>query len=260
MAFITSKVLRFDFDGDRDQVFPEMISRLVERGFIKPEEAPRASFVNRVTELAWCVVLGSYSLVDKTPSGDDADEQVLYDFCALIANGILLSVVNNNVEAIEGYVQMAGIVFDANIDSLSTKPPHDLSSEALTWFEILKSQLPVLCPKLVNDRSSADELVDRILRAWDLEAFRRFDRSAMILARPRSIFITDEGSMGVGPPDLEEDDAICVLYGGSTPYALRPTSTPDEYTFLGDCYVHGWMHGEALQRSEHKQDKWFRLI
>lgn len=100
----------------------------------------------------------------------------------------------------------------------------------------------------------------RILRALDLEAGRRFDRSAQISARPRSIFITDEGSMGVGPPNLEGDDIICVLYGGPTPYTLRPTSTPDEYTFLGDCYIHGWMHGEALQKSEDKQDKWFRLV
>lgn len=52
MAVITSKVLRFDFNGQKDQTYPEMISRLVTSGFIKPEEVSRASFVNRVTEVA----------------------------------------------------------------------------------------------------------------------------------------------------------------------------------------------------------------
>lgn len=260
MAFITSKILRFDLDGEKYQVLPEMMSRLVASGFIKPEEEPRDSFVNRIKELAWCLILGSYSLMDETPSGDDADERVLDDFCAFIANGFLLSIRKDNLEAIPAFVQMAGIVFDANIDSLSTKPPRDLGEEALTCFENFKSELQVLCPKHLNDRSSADELVSRVLRAWDSEACLRFERSVIIPGVPRSIFITDEGSMGAGPLNLEEDDIICVLYGGPTPYALRPTSTPDEYTFLGDCYVHGWMHGEALQRSGCKPDKWFRLV
>lgn len=138
--------------------------------------------------------------MDKTPSGDKADERVLDDFCAFIANGFFLPSVRNNGEALEAYVRMAGIVFDANIDSLSTKPPLELGAESLAWFEDYKSWLSKLCPVLLNDRSSADELVARILRALDLEAFRRFDRGSMISNEPRSIFITDEGSMGVGPP------------------------------------------------------------
>lgn len=159
MAFKTSKVLRFDFDGERHQNFPEMISRLVANGFIKPGEEPRASFVNRVTELAWCIILGSYSHVDETPSDRDADKRVLDDFCAFIANGFFLPSIHNNVEAIQASLRVASIVFDANIDSISTKSPRDLGAESLNWFENFKSWLLELCPTLLNDRSSADELV-----------------------------------------------------------------------------------------------------
>jgi hypothetical protein len=37
---------------------------------------------------------------------------------------------------------------------------------------------------------------------------------------------------------------VCVLYGGQTPFILRPKV--ERYQFIGECYVHGIMEGEAL--------------
>jgi hypothetical protein len=50
-------------------------------------------------------------------------------------------------------------------------------------------------------------------------------------------------------------DRICVLFGGKTPFILRPQNRlPKEsckieevFGFVGDAYVHGLMDGEAIK-------------
>ncbi len=49
---------------------------------------------------------------------------------------------------------------------------------------------------------------------------------------------------------MEVTDLICLLFGGNSLYVLRPTTNPDEYLFLGDCYVHGLMSGETMEQYE----------
>lgn len=61
------------------------------------------------------------------------------------------------------------------------------------------------------------------------------------------MFITDNAKavLGTGPEGLCVGDVVCVLFGGQVPFILRPN--PDgNYTLIGECYVSGIMHGEAL--------------
>ena len=37
-----------------------------------------------------------------------------------------------------------------------------------------------------------------------------------------------------------------MLFGGSTPFLLRPATTEGEYRLVGEAYVYGLMDGEAL--------------
>ncbi|PVH96255.1 hypothetical protein DM02DRAFT_617342 [Periconia macrospinosa] len=75
----------------------------------------------------------------------------------------------------------------------------------------------------------------------------------------RRFFVTEKGYFGLGPPDIQEADSVCILLGGSTPYILRPRhahslgarSLGAGYDFVGDAYVHGIMQGEAV--AEHIQ-------
>ena len=80
--------------------------------------------------------------------------------------------------------------------------------------------------------------------------------TAATLNRSFLTTVGDEGGyMGTGPAATRPEDLIVVLYGGWVPYVLRRTGTvttdrdgtmiPD-YTILGDCYVHGIMHGAAI--------------
>ena len=61
----------------------------------------------------------------------------------------------------------------------------------------------------------------------------------------RRFFITREGHMGLGPRDMEPGDVVCVLLGAQVPFVLRAVN--NHYAFLGDCYCHGIMDGEAVR-------------
>ncbi|KAK8013011.1 hypothetical protein PG991_010386 [Apiospora marii] len=63
----------------------------------------------------------------------------------------------------------------------------------------------------------------------------------------RCFFITDDGKMGMGTGFLEARDIICVPLGCCTPVILRPEGEDNEYRFVGDCYVDGYMNGEAIE-------------
>lgn len=271
LAVVTAHVLRLNSTlGGHEDVFAflwEIVSWLMESGLIKVQEESSAasSCINRIKELAWCAIHGTFFdphgvYNERAPSGDGADEKVLRYLSAYIATGLLLSIKEERLEALRYCIQLAQIVFEANLERLSAQFPTFPSNEPRYVIQAIKDFLQGQFPDLFKSRSSVDELIDRTSRAHDPEAAMAFSQSLLLGRAPMSIFITDGGAIGVGPPNLEKDDAICILYGGPVPYVLRPTSTPEKYTFIGDCYVHGWMHGEAFQKSGREQDTWFSLV
>jgi len=65
-------------------------------------------------------------------------------------------------------------------------------------------------------------------------------------AHERRLFFTrDLAYIGLGPKILEKDDVICVLFGGATPFILRPSGS--NYRLVGECYVFELMVGEAIE-------------
>jgi hypothetical protein len=49
------------------------------------------------------------------------------------------------------------------------------------------------------------------------------------------------------PVGTQEGDIVAVLYGGRTPFILRPKSEKNtEYLLVGPAYVHGFMDGEVF--------------
>ena len=77
----------------------------------------------------------------------------------------------------------------------------------------------------------------------------------------RRLFWTAEGYMGLGPAAAKVGDQICVLHGGQVLYVLRARSA-NEHEFVGECYVHGLMDGEAMamQMSLDLPDEKFILV
>jgi hypothetical protein len=88
----------------------------------------------------------------------------------------------------------------------------------------------------------------------------------------RKFFLTDgrgkhKPLFGLAPPGTKQGDFICILFGCSVPVVLRktPGRGKERYNFIGECYVHGNMDGEALsvvKRSEwpYKDVQGFTLV
>jgi hypothetical protein len=53
------------------------------------------------------------------------------------------------------------------------------------------------------------------------------------------------------PQFVEEGDVICVLFGGMSPFCLRPED--GYYLIIGECCVHGLMNGEAIDKFERSE-------
>ncbi len=65
---------------------------------------------------------------------------------------------------------------------------------------------------------------------------------------PCSFGYTQKAFMARFPQGTNEGDIIAVLYGGRTPFILRPIlGNDDEYLLVGPAYVHGFMDGEAFK-------------
>lgn len=62
----------------------------------------------------------------------------------------------------------------------------------------------------------------------------------------KKIFVGSLGHIGQGPPMLQLNDEIWVLYGGATCHVLRNNGDGTR-AFIDEAYVHGLMQGEAIQ-------------
>ena len=71
-----------------------------------------------------------------------------------------------------------------------------------------------------------------------------FSRDLQTSCLGRKLFGTKEGYIGVGDVTLQADDLVCLLFGGKVPFILRKME--GHYRFIGECYLHGIMFGEAV--------------
>jgi len=63
-----------------------------------------------------------------------------------------------------------------------------------------------------------------------------------------SFFVTAGGYMGLAVSKARHDDYLCIALGASVPMVLRRQG--DCYSFIGEAYVQGMMHGEAIELME----------
>ena len=75
--------------------------------------------------------------------------------------------------------------------------------------------------------------------------------------------------MGLAPASASVGDMICVVEGSQTPLVLTEAGrlefddpdTPDliDWHFVGDCYLHGIMDGEAWRDTEKEKPEIFLI-
>ena len=64
----------------------------------------------------------------------------------------------------------------------------------------------------------------------------------------RRMFVTSSGFIGMGPWSARQGDRICLLFGASTPFMLRPVQAQfgRAYELVDEVYCEGFMMGEGL--------------
>lgn len=64
----------------------------------------------------------------------------------------------------------------------------------------------------------------------------------------KKFFLNGEGDsmFGFAPGETMIGDVICILFGCSVPVVLRRVGDMKRFVFIGECYVHGMMEGQAL--------------
>ncbi|KAI9863872.1 MAG: hypothetical protein M1813_003524 [Trichoglossum hirsutum] len=79
---------------------------------------------------------------------------------------------------------------------------------------------------------------------------RQYLRQTGEVASGKRIFLTEELDIGLGFSTIRAGDIVCILYGSQLPCILRKDdSSQHRYTFVGLCFLHGWMDGERNTRN-----------
>lgn len=60
--------------------------------------------------------------------------------------------------------------------------------------------------------------------------------------------MTPRGFIGIGPPNVQKGDKICILLGCDIPLIIRQVN--DHYAVVGDCFDYGIMTGEVMKDIE----------
>ncbi|KAK4575164.1 hypothetical protein LTR86_001016 [Recurvomyces mirabilis] len=100
--------------------------------------------------------------------------------------------------------------------------------------------------RAAREREQSNE---RTADAESLERAESFSRLYQVARSMRRIFCTSNGALGHGAEGLQDGDVVAFLVGATVLFILRPIDD-DQYRLIGETYVHGYMHGEALGGSE----------
>jgi hypothetical protein len=76
--------------------------------------------------------------------------------------------------------------------------------------------------------------------------FGRFDDTVITMAR--RLAVTERGLLGMAACRARKGDLVCVLFGCSIPVLLRERGD-GTCEFIGECYLDGFMNGEALDKA-----------
>ncbi|KAJ0163256.1 Heterokaryon incompatibility protein 6, OR allele [Colletotrichum tanaceti] len=147
----------------------------------------------------------------------------------------------------------------AYLDSLVEQIRDDLpGSPFADWTPIsLVAFLNTASANGNTPRETPEEVLGLAPREWgnelvNLNGYNESLAACLAMAKGRKIAVTERGRMGMVPwigskgrSGEERGSVIVALHGCCVPIVLEPVGG-DEYKVLGDCYIKGVMHGEAV--------------
>lgn len=78
----------------------------------------------------------------------------------------------------------------------------------------------------------------------------RFETSLGMKTDSRRLFTTTSQRLGMGPQSLAPGDEVWLVHGANVPLVLRRVERRETFRLIGEAFVLGIMHGEALQGPE----------
>ncbi|KAF4436105.1 HET-6OR heterokaryon incompatibility (het-6OR allele) [Fusarium acutatum] len=189
----------------------------------------------------------------------------LNSFTAFAFESLLMTFSNKyyNKKFLKAMIQLIKMAVQT---CLSVPKNESIFGEPEVW-EFINDRLDQLSPEDTGTLSSYVDILERIL--GDIGEDSVTYKVNIAHSHGKKFFITEAGYIGAGPCCLEPGDSVCILFGGDTPYTVRPSSaSSDEYLFLGNAYVHGIMEGETITTWEEQkgsqnpkfQEQLFKLL
>ena len=153
----------------------------------------------------------------------------------------------------EKYINGETAVF-AYLQILSNGGASTASRDARPYHEIPKTEwlaqgVSYLLQAISVEHSLSPELIPSDLEAVARDGdYSKWSRAANGASKNRKLARTEKGYFVLGPKVMAVGDVVCVPFGGKLPFCLRPCGNC--FLFVGECYVHGMVDGEALDMME----------
>ena len=131
----------------------------------------------------------------------------------------------------------------SDIDEKSTLEAfwRTVSCNRTAMFDLPTEELGATAERLMH-HGSGRKLLSSIT---DNDPVAPLLRTMVTGAKQRRYCIARDGHSLMAPPFARVGDKVCVLVGCDFPVVLRKIK--DHYVFIGECYVHGIMNGEAME-------------
>jgi hypothetical protein len=122
------------------------------------------------------------------------------------------------------------------------------------WWKDIKSKSPRHLALSGREEGEFYDEIDSSVIPKEQEVIML--QSILQAVNKRRFLVSSKGYIGLAPATAQASDLTCVLFGGKEPFILRELDrSPDNqvvvdetraYSFVGPAYVHGLMHGEAM--------------
>jgi len=129
--------------------------------------------------------------------------------------------------------------------SLGQHPESDHEAWRNTCYHVFASLAQERLPRLLLDKELLSHLKhDCGIKREDRRGFLQEHFGAYMMGR--SFCLTGNGLMGMGSGFMNAGDMVVIPPGCPTPILIRPEGSKGEYRYVGDVYIRGYMHGEAI--------------
>jgi len=153
-----------------------------------------------------------------------------------------------------GLRELAADAISSTIYPFTTEPAW------MAYFRTLTADRSALSPRIADSYRSANfarfsdvdlQHPDRIPAAIPASLWDEISRTVETIIEDKVMFVTAKGYLGLGQEACKVGDTVCIFLGGEVPFVVRAEhyDEADGYQFLGECYVHGIMDGEAMNEN-----------